>query len=185
MVEDKSQFGTKNYCVSEEEAIKYVLNRFKEVKESNKIKNLVQFQENNKYMIMAHDQIELKNLGNLVARYKKKPFSEILIEYEKHLGIAMTKVPTIKTHTNVIWHIFGHFSQHLNQYEKQSFFDWLQQFQGNKITLGDILLKIGSIVYRLNNTYLSSQTYFLLFSDPQLQNLFYTLNKKNPSSSSS
>ena len=36
---------------------------------------------------MSHSQIELKNLGNIVASYKKKNFDEIISEYEKHLKI--------------------------------------------------------------------------------------------------
>ena len=47
-------------------------------------------------MIMAHDQIELKILGNIVASYKKISFSEILIEYENHLKNAMIKYLQLK-----------------------------------------------------------------------------------------
>ena len=137
------------------------------------------FQASNKYMIMAHDQIELKNLGNIVANYKKIPFSDIVKKYEGHLKIAMIKVPTIKTHTNVIMHVFGYFSKHLSQNEKQMFFELLEQFRENKITIGKILLEISHITYRFENTYLASQTYFLLYSDVQPRILFQALNKNS------
>ncbi len=56
--------------ISENNVREYVFERFEDVKNSNKIKNLVSFQAMNKYMIMAHDQVELKILGNIVASNK-------------------------------------------------------------------------------------------------------------------
>ena len=161
--------------ISEKEVIEYVIDRFEDVKTTNKIKNLVSFQAMNKYMIMAHDQNELKNLGNIVASNKKIPFSEILIQYEKNLKKALEKEPTIKTNSNVMMHLFGYFSKDFNQSEKEQFFDLLNQFKEEKITLGEILSEINPIIYRFNNTYLASQTYFLLYSDPQPGNLFKIL----------
>jgi len=181
-VEDSNtQFHDRNYKISENDVIEYVLQRFQEVKHSNKIKNLVTFQAANKYMIMAHDQVELKNLGNIAASYKKIPFSVMLQEYEDHFRTAMTKKPTVKTHTNVIMHIFGYFSKYLTQNEKQLFFEMLEQFRENKITLGNMLLEISCTTYRFNNTYLASQTYFLLYSDVQPRILFQALDKKGVS----
>ena len=179
MKDSNTQFHDRNYKISENDVIEYVLQRFQEVKHSNKIKNLVTFQAANKYMIMAHDQVELKNLGNIVASYKKIPFSDILQEYQGHLKIAMVKEPTMKTHTNVIMHIFGYFSKHLSQGEKQLFFEWLEQFRENRTTIGNILSEISPIIYRFNNTYLASQTYFLLYSNVRPRILFNVLNKKN------
>ena len=104
--ENQGHLATENQVISEEDVKQYVLERYSEVKSAQKIKNLVNFQAMNKYMIMAHDQEELKKLGNIVACYKKIPFSEILDYYEKHLGKSFEKQPTIKKHTNVILHVF-------------------------------------------------------------------------------
>jgi uncharacterized protein YbgA (DUF1722 family) len=178
MKDKHAEFYNQNYRISEKDVREYVLERFQEVKRSNKIKNLVKFQAANKYMIMAHDQIELKNLGNLVAKYKKISFSGILQEYQDHLKNAIIKEPTTKTHTNVIMHIFGYFSKNLNQIEKQIFFELLEQFRENKITVGKMLSEISPTIFRFDNTYLASQTYFLLYSDVQLRVLFQKSNKK-------
>lgn len=153
--------------ISEKHIIEYVFQRFEDIKKSNKIKELVAFQASNKYMVMAHDQTELKNLGNIVASYKKTPFSEIIQNYEDHLRIGMSKTPTIKSHTNVIMHIFGYMSKHLSKNERELFFEMLQQFKGGKITIGKTLLEISCLAFHVDNTYLASQTYFLLYSDLQ------------------
>ena len=155
----------------------YVIARFEEVKKSNKIKDLVTFQSMNKHMIMAHSQNELKVMGNIVASNKKINFSEILEEYEKHLEIALMTEPTIKTHSNVILHIFGFFSKNFSQQEKEKFFELLTNFKDEKIAIGEILCEINPTIYRFNNTYLASQTYFLLYSNQETGNLFKLLSK--------
>ena len=163
--------------LSEQDIKEYVLERFEDVKRG-KIKNLVSFQAMNKYMLMAHNQDELKILGNIVASYKKISLLDIMSEYEKHLKIALEKPPTLKSHSNVIMHIFGYFSKNFSQPEKEQFFNLLNDFKEEEITIGKILSEINPIIYRFNNTYLASQTYFLLYSDPQPGNLFQMLSQK-------
>nr|WP_148704150.1 YbgA family protein [Nitrosopumilus piranensis] len=163
--------------LSEEDIKEYVLKRFDDVKKG-KISNLVTFQAMNKYMLMVHDQNELKILGNIVASYKKVSLSEIMSEYEKHLRKALEKPPTTKSHANAIMHIFGYFSKKFNVSEKELFFKLLNQFREGKITVGKILSEINPITYRFNTTYLANQTYFLLYADNQLGNFFQMLSQK-------
>jgi uncharacterized protein YbgA (DUF1722 family) len=164
--------------ISEENVVDYIIERFEDVKKSNKIRDLVSFQSMNKYMLMAHSQSELKVLGNIVASNKKVEFSEILSEYEKHLKKALKTEPTIKKHSNVILHIFGYFSNNFSQQEKEKFFELLTQYKNEKIVIGEILAEINPIIFRFDNTYLASQTYFLLYSNPEPGNIFEMLSKK-------
>jgi uncharacterized protein YbgA (DUF1722 family) len=161
--------------LTESDIKEYVIARFEEVKKSNKIKDLVSFQAMNKHMIMSHNQNELKILGNIVASNKKIEFSEILEEYEKHLKIALDTKTTTEKHSNVILHIFGFFSNSFSQLEKDKFFDLLKQYKDKKIDIGQILSEINPMIYRFNNTYLASQTYFLLYSNLNPGNLFSIL----------
>ncbi|MFB5639526.1 MAG: DUF1722 domain-containing protein, partial [Nitrosopumilus sp.] len=87
------EFVKKKQKISEKDVREYIFEQFDNLKNTNKIKDLVSFQAMNKYMIMSHDQKELKILGNIVASNKKVEFSEILIEYEKHLKKSFEKEP--------------------------------------------------------------------------------------------
>ena len=165
--------------VTEKDTIKFVLDRFSQVKKSKRIKDLVEFQAMNKYMIMSHNQEELKVLGNLVASHKKILLSDILDQYEEHLKIALKKEPTVKTHLNVMMHIFGYFSKHFSQSEKDLFNQLLQQFREGTITTGKMLSEIGPLIYRFNNTYLARQTYFLLYADTRPGIFFAVFNSKS------
>jgi uncharacterized protein YbgA (DUF1722 family) len=164
--------------LSEKNILDFIINRFNIVKQKNRIRDLVSFQGMNKYMIMVHNQNELKILGNLVASNKKNQFPEILFEYEKHLKMALGKKPTIKTHSNVIMHIFGYFSKDFSQPEKEKFFNLLKQFTEKKITIGEILSEISPLIIKFDYTYLASQTYFLLYANVGSDNLFKNLAKK-------
>ena len=42
--------------------------------------------------------------------------------------------PTIKTHSNVIMHIFGFFSKEFSDLEKEKFFELLKNYKDEKIT---------------------------------------------------
>ncbi len=164
--------------LSEKDTIEFIFDRFSQVKKSKRIKDLVGFQAMNKYMLMAHNQEELKILGNLVASHKKISLSDILEKYEEHLKIALQKEPTLKTHLNVMMHIFGYFSKYFNQSEKDLFYELLHQFRDGQITTGKMLSEIGPLIYRFNNTYLTRQTYFLLYADTRPGILFGVINDK-------
>lgn len=161
--------------LSEKDVKQFVNKRFQEVKKENKIKQLVEFQAMNKYLIMTHNQEQLRVLGRIVASNKKIKLSEILIEYENNLRLALQSKPTIKTHSNVLLHIFGFFSNNFSDLEKDKFFELLDSYKNEKITIGNILAEIHPIIYRFNKTYLASQTYFLLYANPQEGNVFKIL----------
>ena len=161
--------------LTQNEIKQFVIERFEDVKKNKKAKELVEFQAMNKFLIMAHNQEQLKILGRIVASYKKIKFSEILNEYEKNLNVCLEYKPTIKTHSNVIMHIFGFFSKEFTSLEKDKFFELLKEYKNRKIKIGDILAEIHPIVFRFNKTYLASQTYFLLYANPEKGNIFKAL----------
>ena len=161
--------------LTQNEIKQFVIERFEDVKKNKKVKELVEFQAMNKFLIMAHNQEQLKILGRIVASYKKIKFSEILNEYEKNLNICLEYKPTIKTHSNVIMHIFGFFSKEFTSLEKDKFFELLKEYKNRKIKIGDILAEIHPIVFRFNKTYLASQTYFLLYANSEKGNIFKAL----------
>ena len=164
--------------LTEKDIKEFVNERFLEVKKNEKIKELVSFQAMNKYLIMAHDQEQLQVLGRIVASNKKIKLSEIITDYENNLKLALQSKPTIKTHSNVLMHIFGFFSKEFSDLEKAKFFELLMNYKNEEITIGSILAEIHPIVYRFNKTYLASQTYFLLYSNPQQGNIFKSLQVK-------
>jgi len=175
----KEQKNRKNHKeLSLEDINIFVKTKFEQVKKSKKIKDLVSFQARNKFLIMARSQEELKILGRIVASNNKNNLPEILIEYETHLNLALEYSPTVKTHSNVLMHVFGFFSDEFSDLEKNKFFELQGDYKKGKITIGATLAEIHPITYRFNKLYLASQTYFLLYSNQELENIFEILDKK-------
>lgn len=155
----------------------FVKARFTEVKKSNKIKELVSFQATNKFFIMVRSQEELKILGRIVASNNKSNLPEILSEYEKHLNIVLMLCPTVKTHSNVLMHIFGFFSNEFSDLEKNKFLELQDNYKKGKSTIGATLAEIHPMTYRFNKTYLANQSYFLLYANQEEESIFKILDK--------
>ncbi|MGA0296043.1 MAG: DUF1722 domain-containing protein [Nitrosopumilaceae archaeon] len=165
--------------LTEKDIAEYVLERFYELKEVPRMQDLVTFHSNNKYLIMAHSQVHLKELGNVVANHEKQPLKKVLNDYQKILITTLKIKPTVKTHINALMHIFGFFGKYLSQKEKTIFMQFIKGYREDKIKLGKILSEIEPITYKINNLYLISQTYFLLYSDPNMGNVFNRVSIKS------
>lgn len=152
----------------EKDIVWYVKERFEDLKEDPKMSDLVNFHTNNKYLLMAHNQEKLKELGNIVANHHDNKIKKVFENYERCLEEALNSKPTIKTHTNVLMHIFGYFGKCFNQNEKTRLLEVIKQFRKNQTSLGSVLSEIEPITYQFNNMYLLSQTYFLLYSVPKM-----------------
>jgi uncharacterized protein YbgA (DUF1722 family) len=175
----KEQKHSENHKeLSLEDINTFVKARFNEVKKSKKIKELVSFQATNKFLVMARSQEELKIMGRIVASNNKNNLLDIIIEYEKHLNLALECSPTVKTHSNVLMHVFGFFSDEFSLLERNKFFQLQGDYKTGKITIGATLAQIHPITYRFNKTYLVSQTYFLLYANQESENIFKILDKK-------
>ena len=165
--------------LTENDITEYVLERFSDLKLAPTMEDIVNFHSNNKYLIMAHSQIHLKELGNVVANHKKLPLEKVLSNYEKILVETLKIEPTVKTHINTLMHIFGFFGKYLSQKEKSMFMKFIKEYKEEKIELGKILSEIEPITYKINNLYLISQTYFLLYSDAKMGNMFQMTNMRS------
>ena len=152
--------------ITQDDVRQFVLERFEEIKQSSSMDEIIKFHSNNKYLLMAHSQEKLKSLGNIVANHQKRHICDLLLEYEVNLNSALKKTPTTKTHINVLMHIFGFFGKYFNQDQKRKYLDLIKEYRDNKIPLGRILCLIEPMTYQINTTYLVSQTYFLLYTEP-------------------
>jgi uncharacterized protein YbgA (DUF1722 family) len=95
----------------------FTLASFREVKKSGKVRDLVKFQSDNKYLFTAYNQTELRILGKLVANQEHKPFDETMMSYETHLHYALVRTPSAGANINVMLKIMGYFSHQLSKRE--------------------------------------------------------------------
>jgi uncharacterized protein YbgA (DUF1722 family)/uncharacterized protein YbbK (DUF523 family) len=138
----------------------FTLSSFREVRKSGKISDLSKFHANNKFLLMAYNQKELRALGNVAANRDGKELHETLMEYEKHLRESMRAPARRASNINVFMHIFGYFSRQLSSNEKQFFFETLQLYRDGRVPFTSALGLLKSWAIRFQDEYLTRQTFF-------------------------
>ncbi len=138
----------------------FIFAAFRKVKSEGSMKDLVRFHTENKYLLMAYSQAELRKLGSIVANKEKKPFKELISDYEAHLYNAFMKPPRYTSNINVLMHALGHFSEKLSNGEKALFFDWIQKYREGRSSLCPAINTIRSWIVRFEDQYLMHQTFF-------------------------
>ena len=146
----------------------FTLARFRSIKKSKKMKDIIRFQAENKFLLMAYNQKEFRIMGRIVANQEKRPVSEVYVKYEIHLQAALAKTPRYTSYINVLMHAMGHFSDKLNKQEKAFFLDLMEKYRRGKAPLRsdtDVLMSWG---VRFGEEYLLNQTLFRPYPDELL-----------------
>lgn len=158
-----------NYAIREHFLTKlYTFFRFQEVKDSNSMKELVKFHSDNKYLLLAYNQSQLKKLGIIVANHEKKSFKEIIEEYEFHLGLAFARLPRKNNYINTFMHIFGYFSDDLTRGEKEFILDRFHKYKEEKIHMSVVLNLLRTYAIKYNQRYILDQTIWSAYPEELL-----------------
>ncbi len=143
----------------------FALAKFREIRREEKMKNLVNYHANNKYLLMSYDQNELKEMGRIVANHKKRPVKEVYDLYEEKVNDILNEPPSYKSNINVLTHIFGYFKKDLNPGEKEFFLNIIQKYRENKVPLSVPIHLLRAWIIEYNIDYLKDQTFINPFPE--------------------
>lgn len=138
----------------------FAYSRFRHTKKTKSMAALVQFQAENKLLLMAYNQKELKILGQIVANQDRRPVNDVYNLYEDHFYNALCTPARYTSNINVLMHAIGHFSKNLTQQEKKYFLTSLERYREGKIPLSATLSVLRSWIIRFEDSYLNQQTFF-------------------------
>ncbi len=138
----------------------YTFASFRPVRAARRMGRLVSFHTENKLMLMAYSQKELKILGRIVANPEHRPIDEVLEDYEDHLHAALRGPARYTSNINVCMHALGYFSEELSGREKGFFLDSLERYREGKAPLSVCLNIVMSWIIRFEEPYLAGQTFF-------------------------
>lgn len=133
---------------------------FRMVKKSGSIRDLARFQSENKLLLTAYNQKELRILGRVVANQEGKPFNQLIELYQTHLFRAFKRPPSIGANVNVMMKAMGYFSKQLTKEEKKFFLELLEKYKATKMPLSACLSVLKAWVIRFKQEYLMQQTFF-------------------------
>jgi uncharacterized protein YbgA (DUF1722 family)/uncharacterized protein YbbK (DUF523 family) len=137
----------------------FTVARFDETMSNGGMSDLVEFQAENKLVLMSYSQKEMRVLGRTVANREKKPVGDVLSEYREHLLLALSKMPRPSSNINVCMHMLGYFSESLTKQEKDFFLESLDRYRNGVIPLAVLTNIVKSWALRFNTEYLLQQTY--------------------------
>jgi uncharacterized protein YbgA (DUF1722 family)/uncharacterized protein YbbK (DUF523 family) len=137
----------------------FTLARFRQVKESRYMGELVRFQSENKFLLMAYNQTELRILGKIVANHEKRPKVEVFKNYELHLWSAFARPSRHTSNINVLLHGLGGFSKKLSSDEKSFFLNTIEEYRDERVPLSVPLSILKSWAVRFEDNYLVNQTF--------------------------
>ncbi|MCW4008272.1 MAG: DUF523 and DUF1722 domain-containing protein [Candidatus Bathyarchaeota archaeon] len=152
----------------------FALASFRATAKNGKISSLIRFHSENKYLLTAYSQKELRYMGKIVANQEGKPASDLFEEYKRHLTLALAKTPSTGSYANVLLKIMGYFSSGLSREEKAFFIGHVEKYRAGQLPLSALLSILKAWIIRFKQDYLSAQT--LLEPYPEaLTELDYTL----------
>jgi uncharacterized protein YbgA (DUF1722 family)/uncharacterized protein YbbK (DUF523 family) len=138
----------------------FTMSAFRRLLHTTSIQKLIEYHTTHKYLLMAYNQAQLKTMGAIVANHEHKPLKQVLAAYHGELVKTFSRVPSFKTHINVLLHAFGYFSHHLSAQEKALFLETLEFYRSNRLPLNACTTLLSSWIIRFDNRYLRAQTYF-------------------------
>jgi uncharacterized protein YbgA (DUF1722 family)/uncharacterized protein YbbK (DUF523 family) len=137
----------------------FTLASFRGVKKSGRIKELIRFHSENKYLLTAYNQKELRTLGKIASNQEPKQLAEILEDYEPHLRLALARTPSTGAYVNVMFKMMGYFSHQLSREEKSFFLESIDRYRAGRLALSANLSVLRAWIVRFKEKYLMNQTF--------------------------
>ena len=163
-IEDEGRL--RNFNIREHFLTKlYALASFRKVRSEGEVSGLVQFQEANKFLLMAHSQKESRILGNIVANHEGLDYERQAALYREHLAKALNRPPKAASKSNVFMHSLGYFKDKLSLQEKEHFLQSIERYKDKKIPSSALLAMLQSWIARFDEEYVKNQTFFEPFPE--------------------
>jgi uncharacterized protein YbgA (DUF1722 family)/uncharacterized protein YbbK (DUF523 family) len=158
-IEDEGRL--RNYAIREHFLAKlFALARLRGVKKTGAMRELVRFQAENKLLLMAYNQKEMRELGRIVANADRSPFDALVANYERHFQAAFARVPRYTSVINVFEHAAGYFSKQLNRNEKAYYRKALERYRKRQVPVSAVTSILRAWIVRFDEQYLMPQTFF-------------------------
>lgn len=123
------------------------------------VRELMDFHQRYKYLLMAHSQVKLKEMGRLVANTREENLKESLEKYRLLFMLALKRRPSKGQHANTLFHIFGHLSSKLKERERAHFYKLVEDYREGKVEHRTLIELLKSLAYRFDVDYLLNQAY--------------------------
>lgn len=98
-------------------------------------RRLVAFHEAHKMLLMAHDELAARRLGQVVASFGTTPDEEVYRDYGVGFKAAFRRPATTARHVNVLEHLFGHLKRSIGSREKREIATAIDDYRAGRVPL--------------------------------------------------
>jgi uncharacterized protein YbgA (DUF1722 family)/uncharacterized protein YbbK (DUF523 family) len=134
--------------------------RFRAARATGRMSELVRFQAENKFLLLAHSQKHMRELGRAVANHGRLPFDELADRCERVLREALERPSRPSNDVNVLMHAQGFFSDRLTAGERRYFQDTLARYRAERLPRSAVTAVVRGNAVRFEAAWLLQQTFF-------------------------
>ncbi|HMA62535.1 MAG TPA: DUF1722 domain-containing protein [bacterium] len=157
-IEDEGRL--RNFRLREHFLTKLFTNaRFRAISQKKKMKDLVKFHSNHKYLFLAYNEQAMRACGKIVANHEHKSVEKVFDDYGMKMQEIMTEPAKYTSIINTLHHIFGGVSDKLSSDEKQFFLNSVEEYRDERIPLSTLIHMLKSYAIRFDNQYLKDQVF--------------------------
>ncbi len=98
-------------------------------------RNLVEFHSNHKFLILAHNQENYRQLGRMVAEAGNAVIEQLAADYIAKLMATLKQPATPKQHVNVLQHLHGYLKEHLDKLDREEMVEIIEQYRQGLVPL--------------------------------------------------
>lgn len=140
--------------------VTWTLARFRKINKDRKIKDLILFHSQHKYLFMLYSYKILKEMWNLVASYDKKNIDFVYDKYFELMSELLKNSVTKWTTKNVLQHIFWYFKDDITQDQKDFFVKSMDMFFASKLPSSTLFWMLRDWAIKYDEEYINSQYIF-------------------------
>ncbi|MGE7965657.1 YbgA family protein [Pseudomonas sp. NPDC089918] len=122
-------------------------------------RGLIDFHSRYKYLLMAHNPVQYKTLGNLLGNMGQTDPQVLGPRYFSELMAALKKCATRRTHTNVLQHLSGYLKQAISTEDKQEVQHVIGQYRRGIVPLVVPLMLLKHYFRQYPDPYIAQQVY--------------------------
>lgn len=138
----------------------FALGRWQEMMQNGLThKALLDFHQFHKYWIMAHNQLQLKKLGSILANRKNRSVEELARDYLELFTSVVSKPPRSSNHINVLHHLLGYFKKSLDSFDKKEMLTTIEHYRKSYVPLILPVSRLAFYAKKYQQKYLLNQSY--------------------------
>ena len=121
---------------------------------------------------MAHHVPSYQKLGRMLADAGKRPLEQLASEFIGELMSALSVRATLRSHTNVLFHLSGYLKRDVSSEERQRLKDLIEQYRLGTVPLVVPLTMLRHHFANNPNAYIDNQVFMAPYPDElKLRNL--------------